>query len=160
MREFFKGWRRKVGCAALVMSLLLTGGWIRSLGLCEEIYSSYGVRSLAFLASGDGYVACGHARANNADGFPQKSDWPTLSPEGLYNALKAYRWTGPCVGFGLGTLEIDEHTAAELESSLILAAPYWSIVVPLTLLSGYLLLSSPRSQKSVASTQTAEPTQS
>jgi hypothetical protein len=30
MREFFKGWRRKVGCAALVMAMTLLVAWMRS----------------------------------------------------------------------------------------------------------------------------------
>ena len=30
MREFFRGWRRKAGLAALAMALLLTTGWMRS----------------------------------------------------------------------------------------------------------------------------------
>ena len=30
MREFFKGWRRKVGLAALVMACVVMGAWMRS----------------------------------------------------------------------------------------------------------------------------------
>jgi hypothetical protein len=30
MREFFKGWRRKVGIATLFLALVFTGGWVKS----------------------------------------------------------------------------------------------------------------------------------
>ena len=30
MREFFHGWRRKVGCVTSLMALAFTAGWVRS----------------------------------------------------------------------------------------------------------------------------------
>ncbi len=36
MREFFRGWRRKVGCVTLVMACGLMGLWIRSGLMAEE----------------------------------------------------------------------------------------------------------------------------
>ena len=30
MSEFFKGWRRKAGCVALVLALVLSAGWVMS----------------------------------------------------------------------------------------------------------------------------------
>lgn len=37
MGEFFRGWRRKVGCLTLVMACLTMGGWIRSLFRTDEV---------------------------------------------------------------------------------------------------------------------------
>ena len=38
MREFFQGWRRKVGVVTLVMACVLTAGWVRSF-LIRDILS-------------------------------------------------------------------------------------------------------------------------
>ena len=37
MREFFKGWRRKVGCGLLVMACVIFGAWMRS-GSVEDTF--------------------------------------------------------------------------------------------------------------------------
>lgn len=37
MREFFRGWRRKVGCVTLVMACVLTTGWVRSIGQSHAV---------------------------------------------------------------------------------------------------------------------------
>ena len=37
MREFFKGWKRKLGCVTLVTACLLMGMWIRS----QRIHDAY-----------------------------------------------------------------------------------------------------------------------
>lgn len=38
MPEFFRGWRRKVGCVALVMACLVAIAWIRSMAVADHIY--------------------------------------------------------------------------------------------------------------------------
>src|SRR5436305_1198495 len=38
MRDFFKGWRRKLGVVTLLMVCLFTCGWIRSLSLSETLH--------------------------------------------------------------------------------------------------------------------------
>lgn len=37
MHEFFKGWRRKVGCALLVVAAAFTVGWIRSTAFADYL---------------------------------------------------------------------------------------------------------------------------
>ena len=37
MREFFKGWRRKVGCVTLVIACAFTGAWLRSMFICDLV---------------------------------------------------------------------------------------------------------------------------
>jgi len=37
MREFFRGWRRKIGVATLLMALVLMGGWVRSLYVVDTV---------------------------------------------------------------------------------------------------------------------------
>ena len=49
------------------------------------------------------------------------------------------KWRFRYFGFGIGD---------EVDQTGVLRAPYWSIVIPLTLLSAWLLLSKPRIAKS------------
>lgn len=37
MHDFFKGRRRKVGCGLLVMACVVTGLWVRSYFICDQI---------------------------------------------------------------------------------------------------------------------------
>ena len=37
MGEFFKGWRRKVGCVTLVMACVFAAGWVRSLAIFDVV---------------------------------------------------------------------------------------------------------------------------
>jgi hypothetical protein len=41
MGAFFKGWRRKVGCVTLVMSLCLSGAWVRSLMRQDNLHTPF-----------------------------------------------------------------------------------------------------------------------
>ena len=44
MREFFRGWRRKVGCITLVMACAFVGGGIRSGVVFDRIAFAIGTR--------------------------------------------------------------------------------------------------------------------
>ena len=37
MREFFRGWRRKLGCIALVMAISACAQWWRSYALVDQV---------------------------------------------------------------------------------------------------------------------------
>jgi hypothetical protein len=55
MREFFHGWRRKVGCVALTFTLLLFVLWLRSLIKSESLTVAYGDRD-HWITSSEGLV--------------------------------------------------------------------------------------------------------
>jgi hypothetical protein len=128
MREFFKGWRRKAGCVALVMACLSATGLVRSCIAtdCVELQTEqrfFGVCSCrAYLI----FVTCNETRDNQ-----------------------------PFVNWEIGGIEPIEHD--DSSGSMIytwvtphrtpnecLLIPYWSLVLPLTLLSAYLILWKPR----------------
>ena len=52
MGEFFKGWRRKVGCITLVMAAAITGAEIRSGFVCDEVYFRLLGRDHCILSAG------------------------------------------------------------------------------------------------------------
>lgn len=39
MRDFFESWRRKVGCATLVMACVFAAGWLRSMSIADSLIS-------------------------------------------------------------------------------------------------------------------------
>jgi hypothetical protein len=50
MKEFFRGWRRKVGVVTLVMACLLMCGWVRSRGQVDLVIFSFPNLNLTFLS--------------------------------------------------------------------------------------------------------------
>jgi len=125
MRDFFHGWRRKAGCVALVMACLFMAGWIRSRMFGDAFLFPVGSRQNAIVAL-DGAV-----------------HWCAVK-------------TGPAYwGFETSDRPVDE-LADQLQTEIGFSwcVPYWSITIPLTLLSAYLILRKPR--KSAANMPTAD----
>lgn len=120
MHTFFYGWRRKAGCVTLFVACVAMGLWLRSLFIEDTV--------IFF----DGF---GHQTLNSLNGslyWDSQMEW-TFDPGSL-------TWF---------TLELrnSEMLAASMttwnESFLI---PDWSIVIPLTLLSAYLIRCTPRNR--------------
>ncbi len=119
MREFFGGWRRKVGCVTLVMAVLFTASWVRS-------YFSH-----------DGVAFPMFARKHTV--HARKAEIRVLSHDPLGRA-GAYAWSdaiAPDVELDFGTLP-DSYRATHRTYA------HWALVLPLTLLSAYLILWKPR----------------
>ena len=151
MGEFYKGWRRKIGLMTLLMALVGMAGWVRS-GLSVDFvwyptatfgYSVESLHGLVRLTRGTP-VASGmpvkfgseslssppHLKFDD-NGEPLPFDpWEKLDIE----------WQSNWFAFSFGTAMI-KGSIAKIEMCLI---PYWSIVVPLTSLSAFLLLAKPR----------------
>lgn len=142
MLQFFHGWRRKAGGAALVMACVLMGMWIRSLAF-GDLFS--------FGQSGRGY----HFPASFQGGLKWiTSNDPLHSlnpPRYVFSATERYasdetlmpvfggdstdwRWHRHGVGFHFGTGTV---SGFQVTVGVI---PYWFVTIPLTLLSAYLLL--------------------
>ena len=61
MREFFRGWRRKIGVVTLLMALVAMGGWVRSLysvDVAQRCYSGSGNGMRKGLAEGTRQYSC------------------------------------------------------------------------------------------------------
>jgi hypothetical protein len=115
MREFFRGWRRKLGCVTLGFACLLVFGWIRS-GIVEDVFSWKGyARELAIVSFDSSLGLC-------VWDIPSRDALIGWRTEPL-NRSKRDAWVGvPGAPFNVGSL------------------PYWVITIPLTLLSAVLLL--------------------
>ena len=141
MREFFRGWRRKVGCAMLVLALTLMVLWLRS------IHTKDFVRLVSFddwqcaLLSLEGSIVFnilqGLTDRPVDQGLPK---WFAYRIDGSEMNNPGIIWKWRWCGFG--------HISPD-SRSIQWVISYWSIVLLLTTLSAYLLLSQPRKPSSV-----------
>jgi hypothetical protein len=133
MLTFFCGWKRKVGVVTLVMVCVLALGWLRSFDISDQLNSSL-MPNEVFQS------ACGGVRwySDARSIFPNPSlastwsvstsEWRPLSEAG----------EPVCIGFHFDQYE---------DGSISIGIPYWSLVIPMTAVSAYLLLSKPTTPK-------------
>ena len=154
MGDFFHGWRRKTGCVTLVMACAICVVWLRGLTVHERGLVPASSRSIFWVENGDGLFNIGvrHLTHNLIDIHPilLESHWIQSKPEECSpreNCEIGNRQFG--VGYcGLFTELGDSRRAiAGGEFFSVQVAP---VIVPLTLLSAFLLLSKPRSAKRAA----------
>lgn len=123
MREFFNGWRRKVGCVVLVMACGLTSAWVRSKHTQDAVCFRLANRGqVLYSASGSIYYWTVPFSQVTPTEWPQ---WHRSLPSNL-----AYD----------GRLQVYDY----LKPIRAMAFPYWPLTIPLTLLSAYLILWKPR----------------
>jgi hypothetical protein len=136
MHDFFKPWRRKFGVVVLVMACVFAAGWIRSRRTvdCLEIESPF---SDCVVISGDERLQIVEGRIN---------DWVS-NPIWVKLAMTSKR-SSDHEGIRMNRKSFDA-SFVYLNRDPRAIAPYWSLVVPLTLLSACLLLSKPRQKKPV-----------
>lgn len=150
MREFFHGWRRKVGCVTLLMAGFVCGAWCRSL-IVTDIFNVDGFGDHYYVQSGHGVVAwirqryrcaddvfaCGHGTIEHTDSRYKYSKWGEP-----WQPVEHWRC---CWQYGIGYAAIGCHEQVGGGVRTIWCrAPYWECAIPLTLLSAYLLLWKPR----------------
>lgn len=144
MREFFKGWRRKLGCVTLVIACVLAAGWIRSLTQHEGISFRTGQMSDQSVISFQSAINwCWLDGSTDLDNFPSLhwSSVPHSRDLMVINPGRTWRWT--FAGIGIHDFTYDGNA-----TFAVLVIPYWLIVLPLTLLSAWLLLRKPQEAKS------------
>ena len=114
MGGFFHGWRRKVGCITLLVACLLAGMWIRSNAAYDGIWLT--IEGRRYMATSVG----------GRVGF-----WSQQSS----------------VSHGWISQRLEADHAAGLSTMLLgqaVVLPYWSLILPLTLFSAYLILWKPK----------------
>jgi hypothetical protein len=139
MGTYFKSLRRKLGVVTLVLACVFTVGWVRSLELSDSIWFKRD-----FLTSGEGFILWSRSigRLNAKRGFSHTAYEFTHNPYNGRGTTSIYDWRR--WGFAYGkksSLEASEDGQAIDCMTFYYCAPFWSIVIPLTLLSAWLLLS-------------------
>ncbi|MDB5345260.1 MAG: hypothetical protein JWP89_3637 [Schlesneria sp.] len=124
MRTFFHGWRRKTGVVTLVVSCALMGLWMRSQLVGDTWCWSVG-HETEVVISEDGMLSWWRLATQRPVARFWNPGFVSQSPDGTRYAT-------------IGDWGV------ELGLSDSLTVPYWPFVIPLTLLSGYLMLWKPR----------------
>lgn len=133
MREFFKGWRRKVGCVALLMAVAVFGIWMRSRIVLDDILFTFGDRQISIASFGG---CCLWWSWSRRDGDVSRNSWTAIP----LNQLDEDE-----------LLRTHEEIREELQQRqpMELAIFYLLLVLPLTLLSAYLILWNPRPNRRI-----------
>ena len=133
--DFFKGWRRKAGLATLTMACVLMVGWMRSRVVSDEIMLTIHGRLHVIISENSRFSWFG------AYGFSPISsvDWTSTVmplPEPDSDSHRSvYFWV------------VDARMPHQRVCQWIF--PYWSLVLPLTLLSAWLILWKPQTASEV-----------
>lgn len=160
MREFFRGWRRKVGCVTLVMACALMGLWVRSLTGINVVWFPFGTQTCVRFGSGEGRISWGKFSEPKLENLPTTIGWgrfseiynfhlPTPMGWNLFRGMPVdhpgwVHWSWWHCGFGMYKAENNPSCPFMVTELLV---PHWSLVLPLTLLSAYLILWKPRKRK-------------
>lgn len=141
MENHFKPLRRKIGIATLVMACVFAGGWVRSLTHTDSLW----------VTSPD----IQHMFTSQRGAFRWGKQIPNLShdysfdlsevPDAIYRNHDTF-WRSYEMDWRYGIGEFDFGAGTESGDSVITrmerwCVPYWSIVIPLVLLSAWLLFS-------------------
>ena len=152
MSDFFKGWRRKIGVVALVLACVFAAGWLRSLTIRDVFTFKKDKLTIAFRSFEGGLgwqrftptssLASTGWRSDNNFKFSFSDPWWRF--DNIDDDEIDWRWDRGGFSFGAASKKNPEFLRRRLELWTI---PYWSIVIPLTLLSAYLLLTKPRAAR-------------
>ncbi|MDB5347284.1 MAG: hypothetical protein JWP89_5661 [Schlesneria sp.] len=142
MHTFFHGWRRKAGVITLAMACVVTCGWLRGRTHIDVVDYSMRFTTVSITSSRRGVMW-------ESDTRP--SEYPNEASGFQYNVYEEHGWYEPhflqieghVFGFA-GFLFYWRETTADVVGGTLVNAPYWSIAVPLTLLSAYLIIWKPR----------------
>ena len=152
MRDYFQGWKRKAGIVTLAMACLLAAGWVRSTASSDYIrifpVQFHGVLIVSAQQAILVQVWSGAIRQSpetTTRNKPRKKK-PDYQPErfGIHldeELTRRMKFSG-----GIGTVFQPEKGRFERYHEF--KAPYWAIVIPLTLISASFLLSKPPKTRS------------
>jgi hypothetical protein len=131
MQTFFHGWRRKAGVVTLVMACVVTGLWVRTLFFADQICFVMGDRK-HYINSGQSGLCW-----LSVDRSPVL-EWHTVVPAEEFEQLHLNRPLAESLNEGFAKLIGWGRNPA---CRYLL---YWWLVLPLTLLSAYLILWKPQ----------------
>jgi hypothetical protein len=157
MGETFIGWKRKIGCVALAMACVLMAGWVRS----HSVHDVLSIHSGSHTSESLNSVKCVLVwQRSQFDDEKRTSILPEWNTYPFHSETKWFDETGmvwrwQSCGFGFGELPSDLIEGVQAKFFFF---PYWSVTVPLTLISVWLLLlkAGKSSQKKITERATNE----
>ncbi len=152
MGEFFKGWRRKTGLALLAMACVLMVGWMRSRLFQDTFTVSLRSSSQIRLVSASQHLVIAKINISMAEGEASNRErfWMSRRIDFTGWLFTSADTTPIYFGFHGHSFWIDEHLIVVFGTSVSVTKlhfPYWSLVLPLTLLSAWMILIKPRKVK-------------
>jgi hypothetical protein len=148
MREFFRGWRRKAGCVALVMACALMGLWMRSTVTFDSVFFYFGSVRWG-ISSVDSRIWFLKSTPLSGESM---ATWFSQRYQALFDPMKNANvvWRNDWGGFHIGRYHrqlLNQTATGEFVADSCMI-PYWCFVLPLTLLSAYLILWKPKKRES------------
>jgi len=154
MPTYFKPLRRKIGVITLVVACAFMAGWARSQGYDDEVDFWTGPHQTHSLNSSPTGI-CWMKRSDLPPSVPMTTGrcglvaFQSWTLGGKDDGCNPFRWSTPrwefaSMGFHFAESTINPPDSGRLAVWII---PYWSIVIPLTVLSAWLLLNKPREGK-------------
>ena len=137
MREFFRGWRRKIGVVTLLMACMFAAGWVGSLIMADDEIRGLSFGGEPHFQYFDLALMRGVILVITPDDHDWKFDFSQIEVVNISKDVLDVHWSWHFCWLGWG----------KNQWHYLLAIPFWSIVIPLTLLSVWLLLSKPRAGK-------------
>lgn len=159
MREFFKSWRRKAGCISLAMACVFMAGWFRSNKFVDTLTFCRNPGRTAYAIQSSRQGICWSKEQQKLPGSLMNHKLFTSSAfsngtvHSLDTRFESSKWRWRWWGFDFGENQYDQEKASQLGADysprvwIVWIIPYWSIVLPLTLLSACLLLGKSRSAR-------------
>lgn len=152
MREFLRGWRRKVGSITLMMACVFMLGWIRSLFLQDQLIlprQGY-VHVLTSMNGALSWVRSSPFHFTIPVRWSSKEITGPMrdSADPWDEAEVHWKWQHWGFDFGAGTYLSRSSVVGLFERRVDLwRVPYWAITIPLTSVSAYLILWKPRKRQ-------------
>ena len=162
MGEFFLGWRRKIGMVTLLMACLLSACWFRSYSINDTI--SIPIRHTEYLqvASSNQHLIFGSVLMTTIDGEGTQRLPLWMANPTEFTGVRRRQWrfatfgdrhldkyfdnARPNLGMGRDWKRMRTPSSEFTIDYRYVGTVYWWFVIPLTLLSAWLLLSKPRSK--------------
>lgn len=150
MSHYFKSWRRKIGVVPLVMGCLFAAGWVRSLNCEDAVVICCNSHQEYTLFSSSGLFGM----TDSYERLPvQRQHWPMFdsstkrlfAPAVFADTRLTWHWKR----WGFGCVEYLGFRSNGCRF-VHWFFPYWSVVIPLTLLSVWMLLSKPPTKSGVS----------
>jgi hypothetical protein len=150
MAEFFRGWKRKVGVVTLCLGCVFMLEWVRSASESDLIHfmrQPHIRHTIYSCPAGLGWtrlcLTAGTPIYNRPFDYVTWQTLPLSQRNGVYPFdWHDTQWGTQWMGFRMGTVVWDNPPG--FQETTVVVVPHWSIVIPLTLLSAWLLLSKPR----------------
>jgi hypothetical protein len=165
MREFFRGWKRRVGAVTLLMACVFAMIWVISLYRQDVLRLSPSKSSLEYFQSCNGaFTWMRYIDAHPMFVKRQPLAWGaaavTFSNEDICHChlINKVKWRlsllGAVAGEELTNVNFPEYNGPATRV-IAVKIPYWFIILPMTLLSAWLLLRGPRIANPQQSTEPA-----